>query len=80
MWFDFFVKMEKVYCYVSFFYKCWDFVFCLVEILRVVMMSLKFSDCVLVGCIYVFIFFKDCLYVKFVFFEMGEFVIKLKVG
>lgn len=44
------------------------------------MVSLKFSDCVLVGIIYVFIFFKDCLYFKLVFFEIGEFVIKFKSG
>lgn len=43
-------------------------------------MSLKFSDCVLVGIIYVFILFKDCLYFKLVFFEIGEFVVKFKSG
>lgn len=82
MWFDFLVKIDKVYCYVSLFYKCCDLVLWLVESLRgvVVMVSLKFSDCVLVGIIYVFIFFKDCLYFKLVFFEIGEFVIKFKSG
>lgn len=82
MWFDFVFKMDKVYWYVSFLYKCWDLVLWLVESLRVfvVFMSLKFSDCVLVGIIYVFILFKDCLYFKLVFFEIGEFVVKFKSG